>query len=138
MRKLCLIMAIFVSFAFGEKVTISDRIFGWEAKDDKNKVILNVKGNNKRIMSEELVVGCIKYYKKKKRYRIGEEIKYYVRYSDNDDTIADCNLGDSDRDASIYNIIIRWYDKYSVYHFRAWEDKQTKKLEIELIDADWL
>ena len=136
MRKLGFIMAIFVSFAFGEKVTISDRIAYWEVKDDKNKVILNVKGNDKETMGKELVAGCIKYYKKKKSYRIGEEILYYVRYSSDNKLVALCIFRDFDKDLGIYNVVIRWDDEYRTWLFRAIENEQYKKLVIER-DMDW-
>ena len=133
MRKLCLIMAVFISVVFGEQVIISNDI--WYPNKDKDKVILNVKGDNKRTMGEELVACCIKYYKKKKRYRIGEEIKYYVRYIDGNNLIASCKFGDYDRDFGIYDILVIWHNTYTTsYHqFMVIEDKQTKKLEMELI-----
>lgn len=129
--------------AFGEQVRISNKIWSGESKIDKDRVLLEVKGNNKREVSDELVAGCVKYHKKKKhrkkKHRIGDEIKYYVRYSSDDTLIAWCEFLESTilyDGSNDYVVKVIWQNGSGSLVYRAVDNKQTKKLDILLLE-DW-
>lgn len=130
MKKLALIVAVFVSVAFGEEVVITKSMF--LPTSDKDRVILNVKGSDKLEMGKELAAGCIKYYKKKK-IRVGDSADYYILYTSDNTWIANCDFARTNpNNPNAYTLEITWLDNMSMQIWTATQDKQTKKLNIEL------
>lgn len=130
MQKLTLIIAVLMSVAFGDEVVIAKSMF--LPTSDKDRVILNVKGSNKREMGKELAAGCIKYYKKKK-IRVGDSTEYYILYTSDNTWIANCDFARTNpNNPNVYELEITWIDDWSMQIWTATQDKQTKKLNVEL------
>lgn len=128
MKKLTLIIAVLMSVAFGDEVAITKNPY----ISDKDKVLLNVKGSNKLEMGKELVAGCIKYYKKKK-IRVGDSTEYYAIYTSDNTWIISCDFSRTNpNNLNVYEVEITWLNDFTKQIWTATQDKQTKKLNIEL------
>ncbi|MGX3011816.1 hypothetical protein ACWIUD_09725 [Helicobacter sp. 23-1044] len=135
MKKLALIIAVFISVALGEQVLITKDAFKDMLVGDisKNGVVINVKGNNRAEVGKEVVAGCIKQNKKHKA-RVGAEIKYEALYLSDREYFAVCKfINTYERDnVKTYIIELNWIyeDVYQMWQID--EYKNTNKLKIDL------